>query len=75
MYKFNQRASNQAWADWMGVMHGDEITFVFGQPLNTSNGFTNRERLLSTKIMRLWANFAKTGYELYVNRRIIEYYV
>ncbi|XP_033638205.1 acetylcholinesterase-like isoform X1 [Asterias rubens] len=61
LYRFQQRASNNPWAEWMGVLHGDEIAFAFGQPLHPSNGFSEDDIALSRKMMRLWSNFAKTG--------------
>ena len=60
-YKFAQRTTNNPWGEWMGVLHGDEVAFVFGRPLNASNNFSQREKHLSKKMMTLWANFAKTG--------------
>lgn len=45
----------------MGVMHGDEIEYVFGQPLNMSLQFNARERDLSNKIMQAFSRFALTG--------------
>ena len=43
------------------VMDGDEILFVFGVPLNPGKHYTPEETELSSKMMRYWANFAKTG--------------
>jgi acetylcholinesterase len=42
-------------------MHADEIAFVFGQPLNLSYQYTQKEVALSKQMMSYWANFAKTG--------------
>ena len=50
------------WPKWTGAMHADEIAFVFGQPLNLSQGYNEKEIELSRQIMSYWANFAKTGY-------------
>ncbi|XP_022521724.2 cholinesterase [Astyanax mexicanus] len=61
LYLFNHRSSSNAWPEWMGVMHGDEIEFVFGLPLNSSRGYTEEEVAMSRRMMRHWANFAKTG--------------
>uniref|UniRef100_T1J8Q3 Carboxylic ester hydrolase n=1 Tax=Strigamia maritima TaxID=126957 RepID=T1J8Q3_STRMM len=60
-YYFTHRTSVSPWGAWMGVMHGDEIEYVFGRPLNRSLNFTQAERELSQRIMNYFANFAKTG--------------
>ncbi|KAL8176964.1 UNVERIFIED_CONTAM: hypothetical protein K2H54_040465 [Gekko kuhli] len=60
-YLFDHRASNLIWPLWMGVPHGYEIEFVFGLPLNNSLNYTEEEKALSRRIMRYWANFARTG--------------
>uniref|UniRef100_A0A8C5MT31 Carboxylic ester hydrolase n=1 Tax=Leptobrachium leishanense TaxID=445787 RepID=A0A8C5MT31_9ANUR len=60
-YFFDHRASNLAWPQWMGVPHGYEIEFVFGLPLESSLNYTPQEAALSRRIMRYWANFARTG--------------
>ncbi|XP_006878965.1 PREDICTED: cocaine esterase [Elephantulus edwardii] len=42
--------------------HGDEIFFVFGAfSWNNFMEFTEEEQLLSKKIMKYWANFARNG--------------
>lgn len=63
MYYFTHRSKSHHWPKWMGVLHGDEIAYIFGQPLNPKlkNNYTEAERDLSRKIMTFWANFAKTG--------------
>lgn len=45
----------------MGAMHGYEIEFVFGMPLNASLGYTKEEVNMTKKFMKHWANFAHTG--------------
>ncbi|XP_053318923.1 acetylcholinesterase isoform X2 [Spea bombifrons] len=60
-YFFDHRASNLVWPQWMGVPHGYEIEFVFGLPLNSSLNYTPKEEQLSRRMMRYWANFARTG--------------
>ena len=42
-------------------MHGDEIAFVFGEPLHQDLGYTPEEKQLAKDMMMYWANFAKTG--------------
>ncbi|XP_035208789.1 acetylcholinesterase-like [Stegodyphus dumicola] len=61
MYFFSHRSSIHLWPRWMGVMHADEINFIFGEPLNPTFGYTKAEEQLSRRMMRYWANFAKTG--------------
>ncbi|KAJ8280467.1 hypothetical protein GJAV_G00054890 [Gymnothorax javanicus] len=61
LYLFDHRSSRNSWPPWMGVMHGYEIEFVFGLPLNRSLGYTAEEEAMSRKIMKHWANFARTG--------------
>ena len=60
-YYFTQRSSQNPWPRWMGVMHADEINYVFGEPLDVSKPYTPDERQLSRVIMQYWTNFAKTG--------------
>ncbi|KTF90812.1 hypothetical protein cypCar_00029696, partial [Cyprinus carpio] len=61
LYLFDHRASNLAWPEWMGVIHGYEIEFVFGLPLDKRLNYTAEEEKLSRRMMRHWANFARTG--------------
>uniref|UniRef100_UPI00398E85BB LOW QUALITY PROTEIN: cholinesterase-like n=1 Tax=Pristiophorus japonicus TaxID=55135 RepID=UPI00398E85BB len=60
-YLFDHLASNANWPGWMGVMHGYEIEFVFGMPLDGLLNYTMVEQTLSRNMMHYWANFAKTG--------------
>ncbi|XP_071449343.1 acetylcholinesterase-like [Hetaerina americana] len=60
-YFFTQRSSTSLWGEWMGVMHGDEIEYVFGHPLNTSLEYSASERELSRRIMHYYGRFARTG--------------
>lgn len=46
--------------------HGDELPYVFGVPLDSSNfqygdRYTDSEKELSEIIMTLWSNFAYNG--------------
>ncbi|XP_059081080.1 acetylcholinesterase-like isoform X2 [Tigriopus californicus] len=61
MYYFSERASTNPWPTWAGVLHGDEIAFIFGEPLNRSRNYDQSEIALSRRMMAYWANFAKTG--------------
>lgn len=61
-YVFSHRASQQTWPQWMGVLHGYEINFIFGEPYNRVQfKYTHEEQELSSRFMRYWANFARTG--------------
>lgn len=61
MYYYKHRSQNNPWPRWTGVMHADEINYVFGEPLDSTKGYTKEEIHLSKRMMRYWANFAKTG--------------
>lgn len=45
----------------MGVLHGDEIEYVFGHPINTTLNHRQKERDLSHRIVMSVSNFARTG--------------
>lgn len=60
-YLFEHRASTLSWPLWMGVPHGYEIEFVFGLPLKPGLNYTSEEKALARRMMRYWANFARTG--------------
>ncbi|XP_055966633.1 cholinesterase [Sorex fumeus] len=60
-YYFDHRSSKIPWPEWMGVMHGYEIEFVFGLPLEREANYTRPEEILSRFMMKHWANFARYG--------------
>lgn len=60
-YRFMDLPSASPWPEWMGILHGDEIMYAFGYPLNPTTNYSDAEIVLSKKMMRYWANFAKTG--------------
>jgi len=45
----------------MGVLHGDEIEYFFGQPLNNSLQYRPVERELGKRMLSAVIEFAKTG--------------
>lgn len=49
------------WGDWMGVMHGDEVEYVFGHPLDESLKYSEKERDLSWRMIKAYATFASQG--------------
>lgn len=61
MYYFKYRSLGNPWPSWTGVMHADEINYIFGEPLNPSMNYQPQEVDLSRRMMRYWSNFAKTG--------------
>ncbi|XP_013119080.1 acetylcholinesterase isoform X1 [Stomoxys calcitrans] len=60
-YYFTHRTSTSLWGEWMGVLHGDEIEYFFGQPLNTSLQYRPVERELGKRMLNAVIEFAKTG--------------
>ncbi|OCT84561.1 hypothetical protein XELAEV_18022714mg [Xenopus laevis] len=67
-YEFQHRPSlyDDSKADFVKADHGDELYFVLGGPfLNGDVTFqgdgTDEEKVLSKKIMKYWANFARYG--------------
>ena len=56
--------------DWLGVIHGTDVPFVFGAPFkNISEPYVNMvttkyseiEKGFSLYVMKLWTDFAKYG--------------
>ncbi len=43
-------------------MHGNEIEFVFGHPLNNPQFYKQEELAFAENVVKLWTNFAKTGF-------------
>ena len=67
MYEFSH-SSLLANPPWQGSYHTLELEFVFGTPfLNfTTDGgyawlYTNEDRKVSKKVMKIWSNFIKHG--------------
>ena len=47
----------------MGVIHGEEVEYVFGQPLRYPHNHTLAENELSRRVMQYFVRFAATGYD------------
>ncbi|XP_054884015.1 acetylcholinesterase-like isoform X5 [Poeciliopsis prolifica] len=60
-YFFDHVSSKNPWPKWAGVMHGYEIEFVFGLPLNTSLKYSEDEVTISKTVMKHFADFARNG--------------
>ncbi|PZC86944.1 hypothetical protein B5X24_HaOG200211 [Helicoverpa armigera] len=60
-YYYKHRSKNNPWPSWTGVMHADEINYVFGEPLNPGKNYSPEEVEFSKRLMRYWANFARSG--------------
>lgn len=58
-YHFTHRATNHLWPEWLGVLHADEIQFVFGEPLLNASTFNEEEKVFTRKILKYWSNFAR----------------
>ena len=58
-YHFTHRATNHLWPKWLGVLHADEIQFVFGEPLLNASTFNEEEKVFTRKILKYWSNFAR----------------
>ena len=54
------------------VCHSADIPFVFGQPFLNPDLFSHEESVFSRDIMKMWTNFAKTGYNLIFKNIIIK---
>lgn len=67
LYYFDHRSSSNPWPQWMGVMHGYEIEYVFGIPLISKKHlrgggqYTQSEQQLSREFIQYFTNFARTG--------------
>jgi neuroligin len=69
LYSFAYSTQSEDFAQWSGGVHGDELPYIFGAPLVGGvspfpTAYTPQEKELSKFMMRMWTNFAKTGYVL-----------
>lgn len=60
-YHYTHRSSKHHWPEWLGVMHADEVGFVFAEPLNETLSFNDKEKTFTRRIIKYWSNFAKYG--------------
>lgn len=59
LYQFT-RLPDTAMARKLGVHHGVDLAYVFGN-MNTKDGYADADGKLSEKMMAYWVNFARTG--------------
>lgn len=60
-YVFDHKPSNSPWPEWMGILHFDEVQFIFGVPLRYPQLYTSKEVEFSKRLMQTWVSFAKNG--------------
>ncbi|XP_060095199.1 cholinesterase-like isoform X2 [Heteronotia binoei] len=63
-YTFTHRSNGSVWPEWMGSTHGYEIPYLFGTLtllLGTNGTHTEAELELIPRVMRYWAEFARSG--------------
>ena len=63
MYEFAHRGKASLGAEWMSVVHGENIFFDFGVPLLPKfyPYYSQADRNVSSFIMKMYANFALSG--------------
>ena len=55
----------------LGIIHASDIDFMFGIPLVRPQSHTKEDFELSREMVRMWTDFAKTGYKLRVLLRFL----
>ncbi|XP_077450798.1 neuroligin-1 isoform X2 [Stigmatopora argus] len=65
-YAFYHHCQLEQVPPWADASHGDEIPYVFGQPMTGPTelfpcNFSKNDVMLSAVMMTYWTNFAKTG--------------
>nr|AHA51447.1 carboxylesterase domain-containing protein [Thalassocalyce inconstans]AHA51448.1 carboxylesterase domain-containing protein [Thalassocalyce inconstans] len=80
-YIFDYLSNNRvdAAASWRGVEHGEDLAYIFGQPLTSSNspfsnqeydkGWGSRDRKVSRVMMQVIAGFVRRGIPVLLSRR------
>ena len=59
LYQFT-RKPDTAWGRAMGVHHGADLAYVFGN-MKPSDGYVAADKTLSEQMMGYWINFARSG--------------
>nr|XP_056722731.1 acetylcholinesterase-like [Euleptes europaea] len=63
-YTFTHRSIGSVWPEWMGSTHGSEVPYLFGTLTlipGTNETHTEAELALIPRVMRYWAEFARSG--------------
>nr|XP_060615308.1 cholinesterase-like [Anolis sagrei ordinatus]XP_060615309.1 cholinesterase-like [Anolis sagrei ordinatus] len=63
-YLFTHHTSGTVWPEWTQATHGAELIYLFGSfeaALEANKTHTEAEAALSRRVMRYWAEFARTG--------------
>ncbi|XP_015268327.1 PREDICTED: acetylcholinesterase-like, partial [Gekko japonicus] len=63
-YTFTHRSNGSIWPEWMGSNHGSEVPYLFGTLTllpGTNVTHTEEELELIPRVMRYWAEFARSG--------------
>ncbi|CAG2176930.1 unnamed protein product [Oppiella nova] len=48
------------------MCHGSSSQYIYGQPIKTPKLFAKKDYDFSLDVMRMWTNFAKNGYEMWL---------
>ena len=64
-YHLTERYNRSPWPDWMGVVHSDDVFFVFGAAPYPGLDLSDEDKQLSRAIMSYWTSFAKSGLVLF----------
>uniref|UniRef100_A0A803T8J9 Carboxylic ester hydrolase n=1 Tax=Anolis carolinensis TaxID=28377 RepID=A0A803T8J9_ANOCA len=65
VYLFTHHTSGTVWPEWAKATHGAEVIYLFGSfkaALEANKTHTEADAALSRRIMRYWAEFARTGW-------------
>lgn len=65
-FRFMHRTAGNPFPDWLGVIHGEELSYIFGLPLREGfashlGGFTEAEVELAERVMGYYGELAHTG--------------
>lgn len=62
MYVFGHQSKNSLYKQRLGSVHGDQLRYIFGEPLVQSRqNYSESDKQLSTKLILYWSSFAAKG--------------